>query len=58
MIINLTGKIAVVTGGNRGIGKGITDLLVSLGARVYVLGRSLENEEKGTEPELTASRIA
>jgi NAD(P)-dependent dehydrogenase (short-subunit alcohol dehydrogenase family) len=33
---DLTGKTAVVTGGAKGIGKSITDLLAASGARVHV----------------------
>jgi NAD(P)-dependent dehydrogenase (short-subunit alcohol dehydrogenase family) len=37
----LTGKVAVVTGASRGIGKGIALVLAEQGATVYVTGRSV-----------------
>lgn len=49
MNLNFENKIVVITGGNRGIGKGITDLFVSLGARVYVLARSVDENKNDIE---------
>jgi 3-oxoacyl-[acyl-carrier protein] reductase len=38
----LTGCVAVVTGGNRGIGKGIALELANAGARIAIIARSIE----------------
>src|SRR5262245_25566236 len=43
----LSGKVAVVTGASRGVGKGIALALGSEGATVYVTGRTVES---GTAP--------
>eukprot|EP00058_Branchiostoma_floridae_P008806 XP_002594294.1 hypothetical protein BRAFLDRAFT_117668 [Branchiostoma floridae] len=44
----LSGKVAVVTGATRGIGKGIALQLGEAGATVYITGRTLQPTGKGT----------
>ncbi|MEP6159519.1 MAG: SDR family oxidoreductase [Halieaceae bacterium] len=41
---DLTGKVAIVTGGGKGIGRGISERLLEAGARVLVCGRSQPQE--------------
>ncbi|MET0377770.1 MAG: SDR family oxidoreductase [Spongiibacteraceae bacterium] len=41
-LFNLEGKVAVITGGSRGIGKMIASVFVANGVRVYITGRNAE----------------
>ena len=43
MNLALEGKIIIVSGGARGIGEGITNLLAAEGAIPVIIGRSEEN---------------
>lgn len=45
-LFNLSGKIAIVTGGGDGIGKGCCEILAEAGASVVVSDVNLENAEK------------
>ena len=43
--MNLTGRVAVVTGASRGVGRGIARELSANGGRVFITGRSVHDHE-------------
>lgn len=49
---SLTGKVCIVTGASRGIGKGIALMLAKAGATVYITGK-LHNISLSTEKIMT-----
>ena len=49
MAMNLDGKVAVVTGATKGVGRGIGRELAHHGARVFVTGRSARDRESLAE---------
>ncbi|MEM9273257.1 MAG: SDR family NAD(P)-dependent oxidoreductase [Cyanobacteria bacterium P01_F01_bin.143] len=59
-MVNLKGKVALVTGATRGIGKGIAIGLGEAGATVYITGRSLESScaEEGISGTLKETKLA
>jgi gluconate 5-dehydrogenase len=52
-LFDLTGKVAIVTGGGRGIGKALAEVLAANGAHVTISGRNVQRLEE-TASELQA----
>src|SRR4051812_1159748 len=44
-LFDLTGKVAVITGGNGGIGLGMAQGIASCGANIAIIGRNAEKAE-------------
>jgi len=48
-LFDLTGRVAIVTGGNGGIGKGIAEGLAAVGADIAIAARNKENTDKAAD---------
>lgn len=55
--MKLNDKVAVITGGGRGIGRGITDKLLEAGARVLVAQRQPLDASLETDPRVAGVRV-
>jgi NAD(P)-dependent dehydrogenase (short-subunit alcohol dehydrogenase family) len=53
---HLKGKVTLVTGATRGIGKGIAIGLGEAGATVYITGRSLNNSDSPDDIGMTPNQ--
>ena len=43
-LFDLTGKVALITGGHKGLGRGITNALAEAGADIVVVSRHVTDE--------------
>lgn len=55
---DLSGKVAVVTGASRGVGRGVAEVLGECGATVYVSARSSRESPTTGDPEQTVEAVA
>ena len=57
-MVDLAGKVAVVTGGSRGVGRGVAEGLGEAGATVYLTGRSQSFDDPPAERTIQAAAAA
>ena len=53
---DLTGRVAVITGGNSGIGLGMADALARAGCAISIWGRNPENNARASARRATGAR--
>jgi dehydrogenase/reductase SDR family member 1 len=53
----LAGKVAIVTGASRGIGKGCALELAAAGATVYITARTVDRQHEGDRPDSLESTV-